>query len=315
MKTSFITTVFNEEENVLDLLKSLNSQALYPTEVIIVDGGSTDNTLSAISNFQFTNSNKKIRIRVIVKKGNRSVGRNEAIRNSTGDIIACSDAGCILDKDWLKNIVKPFIDPKVDVVAGYYKGLPKSAFEKALVPFALVMEDKLDANNFLPATRSVAFRKSVWKKVGGFDEKLSNNEDYVFARKLKKNGAKILFAKDAVVFWKPRKNLKDAFVMFYRFAKGDAESGIMRPKVVFILGRYIAGFLAVFLLLYTHSLFLAVLILVLFINYVLWAALKNYNYVDNLLSVFYLIVLQFLSDFAVITGTLSGFTNRLGKRS
>lgn len=315
MKTSFITTVFNEEENVLDLLKSLNSQTLYPTEVIIVDGGSTDNTLSAISNFQFTNSNKKIRIRVIVKKGNRSVGRNEAIRNSTGDIIACSDAGCILDKDWLKNIVKPFIDPKVDVVAGYYKGLPKSAFEKALVPFALVMEDKLDANNFLPATRSVAFRKSVWKKVGGFDEKLSNNEDYVFARKLKKNGAKILFAKDAVVFWKPRKNLKDAFVMFYRFAKGDAESGIMRPKVVFILGRYIAGFLAVFLLLYTHSLFLAVLILVLFINYVLWAALKNYNYVDNLLSVFYLIVLQFLSDFAVITGTLSGFTNRLGKRS
>ncbi|EKD85743.1 MAG: sugar transferase related protein, partial [uncultured bacterium] len=280
-----------------------------------VDGGSTDNTLSAISNFQFPNFNKKIRVRVIVKKGNRSVGRNEAIRNSTGDIIACSDAGCILDKDWLKNIVKPFSDPKVDVVSGYYKGMAKSAFEKALVPFALVMEDKLDANNFLPATRSVAFKKNIWKKVGGFDEKLSNNEDYVFARKLKKIGAKILFAKDAVVFWKPRKNLKDAFVMFYRFAKGDAESGIIRPKVVFILGRYIAGFLAVFLLFYTHSLFLVVLILVLFINYVLWAALKNYKYVDNLLSVFYLIALQFLSDFAVIAGTLSGLISRLGKRS
>lgn len=315
MKTSFIATVFNEEESVLDLLKSLNSQILYPTEVIIVDGGSTDNTLSAISNFQFSNFNKKIRIRVIVKKGNRSVGRNEAIRNSTGDIIACSDAGCILDKDWLKNIVKPFIDPKVDVVAGYYKGLAKNAFEKALVPFALVMEDKLDANNFLPATRSVAFRKSVWKSVGGFDEKFSNNEDYVFARKLKKIGAKILFAKNAVVFWKPRKNLKEAFVMFYRFAKGDAESGIMRPKAAFILGRYTVGFLVLFLLLYTQSLFLAVTILVLFINYVLWAALKNYNYVDNLLSVFYLIALQFLSDFAVIVGTFSGSTNRLGKRS
>lgn len=308
MKISFITTVLNEEETIIPLLESLESQTKPPDEVIIVDGGSTDNTLSAISN-------KKIKVRLLIKKGNRSVGRNEAIRNSKGEVIVCTDGGCVLQRDWIEQITKPFKDSEVDVVAGFYKGMVKNAFEKALVPFVLVMEDRLNPNNFLPATRSIAFKKNIWKKLEGFDEKLNNNEDYVFAKKLKKAGTKILFAKEAIVFWRPRKNLKEAFIMFYRFAKGDSESGIFRPKVILILGRYLIGIIFLLLFFYTHLPFLAILIAVLAISYVFWAVLKNYKYVDNLLSTFYLIVLQFLSDFAVITGTVSGLINRLGKRN
>ena len=53
MKISFVTTVFNEEKTINKLLDSIKKQTVYPDEVIIVDGGSTDNTLSVISNFQF----------------------------------------------------------------------------------------------------------------------------------------------------------------------------------------------------------------------------------------------------------------------
>ena len=66
------------------------------------------------------------------------------------------------------------------------------------------MEDKIK-EEFLPATRSMAFRKEVWKKIGGFDENLSHNEDYAFANKIKKLGFKIKFVQDAVVNWIPRK--------------------------------------------------------------------------------------------------------------
>lgn len=195
MKVSFIATVYNEGASIGGLLESIFSQSKLPDEIIIVDGGSTDNTISEISTFKFPASCLDARIRLIFKKGNRSVGRNEAIKNATNEIIVCSDAGCILDKNWVKNIVKPFKNPDVDVVAGYYEGKANTFFQKCLVPYVLVMPDKINVDDFLPASRSMAFKKSIWKKIGKFPEEFSNNEDYVFAKRLKKHNAKIIFEK------------------------------------------------------------------------------------------------------------------------
>ena len=105
MKIAFICTVFNEEKSIEDLLISLESQSLKPDEVIISDGGSSDNTLGKILEFQ---KQSKLKIKVISAKGNRSVGRNAAIKNTNSEIVAISDAGCILNKNWLKNVTAPF---------------------------------------------------------------------------------------------------------------------------------------------------------------------------------------------------------------
>jgi glycosyltransferase involved in cell wall biosynthesis len=317
MKVSFITTVFNEESTIELLLKSLFSQTKFPDEIIIVDGGSTDNTISEISNFKFPPlrqgftgraiSNTKTRIKLIFKKGNRSVGRNEAIKASSNEIIVCSDAGCILDKNWINNIIKPFEDKKIDVVAGYYRGLAKTNFQKCLIPYALVMPDKVNAGNFLPASRSMAFKKSVWKKAGGFPEKFSNNEDYVFARKLRSINAKIVFEKTAISYWMPRDNIKDAFVMFYRFALGDAESQIYRPKVILIFLRYVLSLSLLFLYIILKSTLILNTFYLILIAYIVWSITKNYKYVRNIMALYYLPLIQFVSDFAVILGTTKGF--------
>src|SRR3989344_8122848 len=107
-KLSLIVTVLNEEKYIGKLIDSIAIQSKIPDEIVIADGGSTDNTLSVISNLKSQISNKGIKIKVIVKKGNRSVGRNEAIRISKGNIILSTDAGCTLDKNWVKNISAPF---------------------------------------------------------------------------------------------------------------------------------------------------------------------------------------------------------------
>src|SRR4051812_9310190 len=103
MKTSFITTVFNEEETITKFLDSLLTQSKLPDEICIVDGGSSDKTVSLIKKHESKFKTKRVAFKLFNKKGNRSVGRNEAIKHTTGDIILCSDAGNELGRDWIKN--------------------------------------------------------------------------------------------------------------------------------------------------------------------------------------------------------------------
>lgn len=314
-KLSLITTVFNEQNTIIRFLQSIFEQTKLPDEIIIVDGGSTDNTLSAISKFQFPKIKKVPNIKIIFKEGNRSIGRNEAIKNAKGEIILSSDAGNILDKHWVENIVKPFKDKKVDVVAGYYKGVSENTFQKSLIPYVLVMSDRVNVNEFLPATRSMAFKRSVWEKIGGFDEKLSHNEDYAFAKKIKSGGFKISFAKDAVVSWIPRNNLKEAFVMFFRFALGDAQARLFREKVAYIFLRYIFGIYLILLSVIMRSFILYLFDVFCILSYIGWSIWKNYKYVKNSKALVYLPLLQFTSDFAVILGTSLGLLQKISLKN
>ncbi len=286
-KVSVVVTVLNEEATIKRLLDSLINQTLKPSEIIIVDGGSTDHTVATI---------KKYKVTLLAKTGNRSVGRNYGVSKSKGQIIAFTDAGCVPEPNWLEKLIEPFANPKVQVVSGYYKGLPQNIFQKCLVPYVLVMLDQI-RGEFYPSTRSMAMRKGV----GLFDEKLSHNEDYAFAVALKKKGVEFYFAPNAVVGWLPRKNLRQAAWMFLRFAIGDAQAGILRPKVKLLFLRYYLFFFLFFL----HSWFA-----ILAIPYLIWAVAKNYRYVKDIRAVFWLPVLQLTADICVIFGTIMGVLSR-----
>lgn len=260
----------------------------FPAEIIIVDGGSIDKTVEKCKKYKG--------VKVISGKYNRSEGRNIGVAAAKGGIIAFTDAGCVPEKNWLRELTKV----KADVVAGYYKGLPQNIFEKCLVPYVLVMPDRV-GSEFLPSTRSMAIRKDLFLKMGGFDPKLDTSEDFEFAQRLKIAGIKFVFAKDAVVGWYPRKNLKQAAWMFLKFAVSDIYAGIFRPKVKLLILRYYLFFFLVFLNMWFGL--LAVL-------YLIWSIIKNYKYVRNWRAIFWLPVLQLTADMMVIFGTVMGLLSR-----
>lgn len=302
MKTTFITTILNEERTILPFLDSLFSQSVMPSEIVVVDGGSTDRTAQLIQHYLSEND---IPWKLLIHPGNRAVGRNIAIKNATHEIILCSDAGCVLDKDWVKHISEPFQKRKVDVVAGYYRPITKNVFEKSLATYTCVMPDAIDKKKFLPSSRSVAFKKQAWKKVQGYPEYLNTCEDLVFARKLKEQKNTFSFAKNAMVYWPQRHTFLQAFHQFFRYARGDGNALYFRTQTPLLYARYfIFFFLIIFF--FSKKQLLFYLLISLGTLYSLWAIGKNYKYIDDWRAIFILPTLQITADIAVLSGMTIG---------
>jgi len=311
MRTTLILTVLNEESTISKFLDSLNRQSSIPDEIIITDGGSTDKTKQKILNFVNSQKNK-LNVKLIEEKGNIAKGRNAAIKFSSNEFILCTDAGCFLDKDWVKNISSPFKDKNVDVVSGFYNPVTRNIFEKCLAAYTSTMPDKLN-EDFLPSSRSIAFKKSAWKKVKGYPEYLDRCEDLIFAKNLKEKNFKFKLVKNAIVYWPQRKNIFQAFKQFFLYAKGDGQAKYIRPQVPLVYIRYFLAVYILFLSILEKSMGGLVLLILLFISYVIWAIKKNYKYVKNKKAIYILPMLQFAADASVIIGTTLGLVLRLTK--
>ena len=308
---SVIVTVLNEVLTIEELLKSLGDQTLKPKSIIVTDGGSTDGTWEKLTGWQ----EKNLAIQLVVKqvRGNRSRGRNQAVQLTQTDLIACTDAGCVPEKTWLEELVNEQKGRGALIVAGYYQGLPANNFQVAQVPYVLVMPDRINFAEFLPATRSMLFNRQWFVENGGFDESLSDNEDYALARKIQdsqsKSGKKILsFTKRAVVGWRPRKTLREFTWMIFRFARGDARARLWRPKVTLIFLRYFLFLCLVIALVIGRSSELTIVCLLAASTYLSWSIAKNCRYAQS--AWHWLPILQITSDIAVMSGTIVGLAQK-----
>src|SRR5262245_13667979 len=102
MKVSLVITVLNEGEHIRPLLDSVLGQTRPPDEVVICGGGSRDNTLAVIGEYA-----GRLPLKTLSAPGsNISTGRNAAIREAAGDVIAVTDAGVRLEAQWLEELLR-----------------------------------------------------------------------------------------------------------------------------------------------------------------------------------------------------------------
>lgn len=317
MKVSVCITVLNEEGSVEELIDSLLAQSKKPDEIVIVDAGSSDRTVEIIRHFQ----KKDKRMKLLVEPGSTAHGRNTAIELAKYPVIASTDAGCVAKQNWLEKLTEPFKYKNVGLVAGFYEMQAVNPMQEAMNVFHGITPQMYDPANFLPSARSVAFRKSVWEEVGGYSEKFEKaGEDTDFFYKIVKQGVKIVSVKEARVVWKESSTftLTDSMNKFYQYAKGDARSGIWwhpakqlashNIKISLIFLRYLAGI--VLILLSFNSPTILVVLVLLVLLYILWSFRKVYLQTNNLRAELWGIVIQFLSDFAVMGGFLSGLISK-----
>jgi len=303
INVSLITTVLNEKDNIEEFLKSVINQTKKPEEFIIVDGGSTDGTYEILEKY----SKKYKWIKVFKVKGaSIGKGRNIAIEKAKNEIIACTDAGCILEKNWLKEITEPFNKKSVDVVVGIYEPYYTNDFEYFQGLVVVPPKEKIFMSPSRMSSRSIAFRKKCWEKINGYPD-LNTGEDTYFNLKLINSGCKFYFAKNAIVYWMMRKNLKEFFTQFYRYGLGDKKSGSifkMKNNLIFVIMFWVYVFSLLFSFVFFFSGF--VLLSFLFLLYLIAEGLKLAIITKKIKGIIYGPILMFFKRVGYALGVSIG---------
>lgn len=224
---SLVTTVFNESKRLEQTIADIENQSLKPAQIIIADAGSTDGTLERLRRWK---TESRINIEVFVLQGcNIAEGRNEAIRRAGFDLIVSTDFGCRYHPDWLKSMVEPFHDLEVMVVGGAFTIIKEEVNNLAAnADFVLQNGYPVDLGpDFSPSSRSIAYYKSVWEKIGGYQEWLTlAADDTIFWRMVKKYRFRYILVAEPYVYWLRHKTLTAFAKEAYRYGLGDGESGI-----------------------------------------------------------------------------------------
>ncbi|HYF50208.1 MAG TPA: glycosyltransferase [Planctomycetota bacterium] len=241
-KVSLIATVRNEKASLASWVEALARQTKLPHEVVICDGGSADGTVEELQ--RLSGRFRELNITVVSKTGaNIAAGRNAAIANAQGPIIAVTDAGCVPEPNWLEEVVKPFdrsLDPTApQLVAGSYRYRGDSTFQRTAAAY---LGPAWLHPRFRPSSRSVAFTKSAWAAVGGYPEWLTlAAEDTLFNEAVYNlKDVRIHAAPNAIVHWDMRANLGSFLRMIRRNAFGDAEAGLGRTAFLVTVTRLLA---------------------------------------------------------------------------
>ncbi len=234
---TLVATVLNEAGNLGEWWTSIVGQSRLPDEVVVVDGGSSDGTAEQLRSLA---ERAPCQVRIEVCEGsNIAQGRNHAIALASHDVIAVTDAGCVLSPYWLERLMEPLErEPGTDLVAGFYCPLTAGWFEEVSACATVPLPWEVREGRFLPSSRSLAFRRRVWVDVGGYPEWLEIGEDMFFNHAWKKIHIQHTLAKDALVYWRMRRNVRTLLRQYFLYARGDGESGMYPQRHLLRFATY-----------------------------------------------------------------------------
>ncbi len=240
-RVAIVATVRDERTALGPFLDGLDRQTRPPDEIVIVDGGSTDGTYEQLE----AQAVSRPRLRVVRRPGaNISEGRNHAIALADSPVLAVTDAGTVAHPDWLAELAAPFDHGDgvaAGVVAGYFRPGGRTWFERSLGAIITPHLREIDADAFLPSSRSVAFTRRWWEEAGGYPEWLTHCEDLVFDLELRRRGAPFTFRPSAVVTWTTRSSLPGFFRQYYLYARGDGRAGLWPRRHAVRYTAYLSG--------------------------------------------------------------------------
>ena len=239
VKVSLIIPVKDEEDSISMLLESIKGQTYQPDEIVITNAGSKDRTVEIIESY----IKKGMPIKIIsVEHAYPGKARTIAIEAARNELIAMTDAGVVLDRNWLKELVRPVIEQNnVNVVYGHYEPILDSFFKKCLAIAFIAAPRNIDGKRIRAHfVASMLVKKKVWSSVGGFPD-LRAAEDRIFMERIEKAKFCIAYSPDAKVFWSIPSDFKAVFKRFSLYSMHDIIAGRMQEWHYPVIAMYLLG--------------------------------------------------------------------------
>lgn len=217
-KFSIAIVTRNRANLLINALESLNCQSISPYEIIVVDNASSDNTKKTVENI-----NIKFPLRyVLCKELGVNAGRNAAIAQSTGDIVAFIDDDAQAKPNWLEEMKSTF--NKYDdatAVVGVKENMFPDSFVAILTQFTMrnlsIARDRIGEIVLSPTivdSCNLAFkRKPILDNRIFFDNSFIRGGDLHFGHQLFRLGLKVYFCETAIVYHCWPKTFRNYFSM------------------------------------------------------------------------------------------------------
>lgn len=222
MLISVVVPAYNSEKTIKRCLDSLFSQSFdEPYEIVVVDDGSKDKTAEIVKEYP------KVKY-VFQKNAGPAAARNMGWQTAKGEIVVFTDSDCVLDKNWLKEMVEPINNKEIAAVGGVYD---KSANEKSLLANLIGEEikyrySKIGKYTDAHGSYSLAVRKDLLKELNGFNEfyPVATAEDFDLCYRITALGYKIFLNNKAkLAHHHPEK--------LWRYLKTQFRHGFYRVKL------------------------------------------------------------------------------------
>ncbi|MGB3404612.1 MAG: glycosyltransferase [Microcoleaceae cyanobacterium] len=225
---SVIIPVYNGEADLPELIDCLRSQT-YPAdqvEYLLVDNNSSDRSFE-ILNVASTAEADNIAIHPLQENQVQSsyAARNRGIRAARGEILVFTDADCRPESQWLTELIQPFDDPNIGIVAGEILALPGNNWLERYADRQETLSQKHTlANRFCPygQTANLAIRRTAFVQAGLFRPHLTTGGDADICWRIQqKTNYKLDFVETAIVKHRHRSTLDQLRSQWYRYGKSN----------------------------------------------------------------------------------------------
>jgi len=299
----YIIPSLNSEKTIEECLLSIKKQTAMKSEIILVDGESSDSTLKLAKKI------KGVKI-LIEKKKSPAAARNLGLKNTMARYVVFVDSDCILPEGWAKECMKRIKNKEIAGVGG-----PGLATEKTLISESLdllLYGGKIDRCfvNSLATMNAFYDRKKIGKML--FNEKLIMAEDPEFSFRVIKLGFKLLFDNKLFVYHNHPTNIRHIVKRWYNYGKYYPLPYLMHKTMINkgLILRIIYTPLLIFLLMLSLIYpilinLVAIQLASLFIIYLLIGIIRSKNWKAVPFSVIHS-VKQIAQGFGIVRGFLGG---------